>query len=83
MSNRIKLIHPYISFEEVADELKAIFDSGQLTKGPHVDKFVNTLKIHCNSEYAFLTTSATTVPDLSVSVQNFCTAHINGYTGIN
>lgn len=60
MTSKIKLIQPYLSFDEVADELKDIFDSGQLTKGPHVDKFVNSLKYHCGSEFAFLTTSATT-----------------------
>lgn len=60
MDERIKLIQPYISFDEVAVEMKGILDSGQLTKGPHVEKFVSALKNYCNSEYAFLTTSATT-----------------------
>ena len=60
MNSRIKLIEPYISFNEVAAELKEIFNSGQLTKGQHVDKFVAGLKEYTKAEYAFLTTSATT-----------------------
>ena len=54
MTERIKLIKPYISFDEVADDLKEIFDSGQLTKGRHVDKFVAGLKDYTAAEYAFL-----------------------------
>lgn len=60
MSEKIKLIQPYISYEEVNAELQDIFSSGQFTKGLHVEKFVNSLARYCSSEYAFLTTSATT-----------------------
>ena len=60
MNAPIKLIKPYICFDEVAVDLKEIFDSGQLTKGQHVDKFVAGLKEYTNADHAFLTTSATT-----------------------
>ena len=66
MSDRIKLIKPYISFDEVAEEIKEIFDSGQLTKGQHVDKFVAGLKNYTKAKYAFLTTSATTALTMSL-----------------
>lgn len=60
MSSRIKLIKPYIGFDEVSEDIKKIFDSGQLTKGEHVDKFIASLKDYTKSKHAFLTTSATT-----------------------
>lgn len=66
MNERIKLIKPYISFHEVADEIKEIFNSGQLTKGQHVDKFVACLKDYIKTEHAFLTTSATTALTMSL-----------------
>lgn len=66
MSERIKLIKPYISFEEAAVDLKEIFDSGQLTKGQHVDKFVAGLKDYTKADHAFLTTSATTALTMSL-----------------
>lgn len=60
MNERIKLIKPYISFDEVSTELKEIFNSGQLTKGQHVAKFVNSLTDYTGSLYAVPMTSATT-----------------------
>ena len=66
MIDRIKLIKPYISFDEVAGDIKEIFDSGQLTKGQHVDKFVTGLKDYTKAEHAFLTTSATTALTMSL-----------------
>ena len=66
MNARIKLIKPYISFDEVADDIREIFDSGQLTKGQHVDKFVVGLKGYTKANHAFLTTSATTALNMSL-----------------
>jgi len=60
MNNFVKLIKPYISFDEVSSELESIFDSGQLTKGPNVAKFIESLKSYTGSSYAFPMTSATT-----------------------
>ncbi len=66
MSERIKLIKPYISFGEVSVELEDIFDSGQLTKGQHVSKFIERLKSYTSAKHAVLTTSATTALTLSL-----------------
>lgn len=66
MNDRIKLIKPYITFDEVAEDIKEIFDSGQFTKGQHVDKFVAGLKEYTKAEHAFLTTSATTALTMSL-----------------
>ncbi|AXX86636.1 aminotransferase, DegT/DnrJ/EryC1/StrS family [Malaciobacter marinus] len=56
----IKLIKPYISFEEVQNEFKQIFDSGWFTKGKFVEEFRNEIKYYTRAEYCYLTTSATT-----------------------
>jgi perosamine synthetase len=66
MNDRIKLIKPYINFNEVAQDIKEIFDSGQLTKGQNVDKFVSGLKDYTKAENVFLTTSATTALTMSL-----------------
>jgi perosamine synthetase len=55
-----RLIKPYISFEEVADDIKAIFNTGIFTKGPYVEKFRAAIREYTGARYAFLTTSATT-----------------------
>lgn len=60
MSNRIKLIKPYVSFDEVSDELQEVFASGQLTRGRHVEKFSEDLCGYTGAKHAFLMTSATT-----------------------
>lgn len=60
MNERIKLIKPYISFDELSTELEGIFDSGQLTKGQHVAKFVKSLTNYTGCQYAVPMTSATT-----------------------
>lgn len=56
----IKLIKPYISFNEVENEFKDIFESGWFTKGKYVEQFREELKIYTGVKHAFLTTSATT-----------------------
>lgn len=66
MSERIKLIKPCIGFNEVAADIEEIFESGQFTKGRHVDKFVTGLLNYTKAEYAFLTTSATTALTMSL-----------------
>ena len=70
MSAHIKLIKPYIGFDEIADDLQEIFNSGQLTKGQHVDKFVAGLKDYTAAKHAFLTTSATTALTMSLKAIN-------------
>lgn len=56
----IKLIKPYISYDEVEKEFKQIFESGWFTKGQYVNKFRDSIKEYTGADYAFLTTSATT-----------------------
>ncbi|WP_148624590.1 DegT/DnrJ/EryC1/StrS family aminotransferase [Aliarcobacter cryaerophilus] len=56
----IKLIKPYISFEEVQDEFKEVFDSGWFTKGKFVEEFREEIKNYTGAKYCYLTTSATT-----------------------
>ena len=68
MNERIKLIKPYISFTEVSAELEEIFDSGQLTKGQHVAKFVKSLTDYTGCSYAVPMTSATTALTMCLKV---------------
>lgn len=56
----IKLIKPYISFDEISSELKEVFDSGILTKGPYSKLFPEKIKKYTGARYAFNATSATT-----------------------
>lgn len=56
----IKLIKPYISFEEVQQEFKEIFDSGWFTKGKYVEEFRQEIKTYTGANYCYLATSATT-----------------------
>lgn len=56
----IKLIKPYISYAEVEQEFRDIFESGWFTRGHHVGDFASRLKEYTGAKHAFLTTSATT-----------------------
>ena len=56
----IKLIKPYISFEEVEKEFREIFESGWFTKGKFVEAFREEIKSYTGAKHAYLTTSATT-----------------------
>lgn len=56
----IKLIKPYISFDEVKDEFEDIFESGWFTKGKFVEQFRDEIKSYTGAKHAYLTTSATT-----------------------
>lgn len=56
----IRLIKPYISYEEVESEFRKVFDTGIFTKGEYSRIFPEELKRYTGSKYAFLTTSATT-----------------------
>lgn len=58
--DKIRLIKPYISFEQVEVGLRDIFDSGQFTRGSNVLKFADDLKSYTQAKHAFLVTSATT-----------------------
>ncbi len=56
----IKLIKPYITFEEIQNEFKEVFNSGWFTKGRYVEEFREAIKNYTAAKYCYLTTSATT-----------------------
>lgn len=56
----IKLIKPYISFDEVEKEFREIFESGWFTKGKFVEAFREKIKSYTGAKHAYLATSATT-----------------------
>lgn len=56
----VRLIKPTIAFDEVEAEFRAVFESGVFTRGANVDAFSDEIARYTGSQYAFLTTSATT-----------------------
>lgn len=56
----IPLIKPRIPFGDVADDIRAILESGQLTSGRFVARFEAALSQYLKVPYAVATTSATT-----------------------
>jgi len=56
----IPLIRPDIGFEEVSDDIRAILESGHLTRGPYVRNFEQRLAEYTGAKFAISTTSATT-----------------------
>jgi perosamine synthetase len=56
----VRLIKPYIKFEEVEDDFRRVFDSGAFTRGEHVDAFRNELAVFTGARHVHLATSATT-----------------------
>lgn len=56
----IRLIKPYISFDEISAEIKEIVDSGILTKGHYSKRLPELARAYTGAKHAFLTTSATT-----------------------
>ncbi len=56
----IRLIRPYISFDEVEGDLRRMFDSGIFTRGGNVDAFRADIAAYTGAPHAFLATSATT-----------------------
>lgn len=66
----IKLIKPYINFDEVKNEFEDIFESGWFTKGKYVEEFRSEIKKYTGAKYAYLTTSATTALTMALKVLN-------------
>lgn len=58
--SQIRLMRPYISFDEVEAEMREIFDSGMFTRGQHVDAFRKEICAYTGAKHAHLATSATT-----------------------
>lgn len=56
----IKLIRPYVSFDEVAQDMREVFDSGILTRGVNVENFRNEIGEFTGAPVCYLTSSATT-----------------------
>lgn len=58
--NNIRLMKPYISFDEVEAEFRNVFSSGMFTRGEHVEAFRKDLAQFTGARHVHLTTSATT-----------------------
>jgi perosamine synthetase len=58
--SQIRLMKPYIGFDEVEAEFRDVFDSGVFTRGHHVEAFRTELVAYTGAKHAYLTTSATT-----------------------
>lgn len=56
----IRLIRPYIAFEEVEADLRHMFADGIFTRGQHVEGFRQEIATYTGARHAHLTTSATT-----------------------
>lgn len=56
----IRLMKPYITFEEVESEFRDVFESGIFTRGQQVEAFRRQIAEYTGAKYAFLMTSATT-----------------------
>lgn len=64
----IRLIRPYVTFDDMAGDFRQILDSGWLTKGPYVARFREQIAQHTGAHDAFLTTSATTALSLCLKL---------------
>lgn len=62
----LPIIRPDVTFDEVADDLRAVFDSGQLTSGPFLAAFEARLAEIVGTRHAIATTSATTALHLAL-----------------
>lgn len=58
--NNIRLMRPYISYDEVEAEFRGVFDSGMFTRGEHVEAFRKELSRFTGARHVHLATSATT-----------------------
>jgi perosamine synthetase len=58
--NEIRLMKPYIKFEDVENEFRSVFESGTFTRGKNVEAFRRQISEYTGAKHAFLMTSATT-----------------------
>lgn len=56
----IRLIRPYVTFDEVEVDLRRMFESGIFTRGENVEAFRAEIAEYTGAPHAFLATSATT-----------------------
>jgi perosamine synthetase len=66
--NNIRLMRPYITFEEVESEFRNVFESGTFTRGQHVEELRKYLADYTGSKHAFLMSSATTALWISLKL---------------
>ena len=67
---RVRLIKPYISFQEVNKKFTDIFQSGIFTKGKYLELFKSQLKKFLRVRHVFLMTSATTSLSMCLKLLN-------------
>lgn len=58
--NNVRLMKPYITFDEVEAEFRGVFESGMFTRGEHVEAFRKELARYTGAKHVHMTTSATT-----------------------
>ena len=58
--NNVRLMKPYITFEEVEADFRGVFDSGMFTRGHHVEAFRKELAAFTGAQHVHMATSATT-----------------------
>lgn len=56
----IRLMKPYLAFDEVEAEFRAVFESGIFTRGANVEALCRELAAYTGARHVFLATSATT-----------------------
>lgn len=66
--DKIRLIKPHITFEDVRDGFEDIFKTGMHTKGKNVDAFAKELSDYTGAKHTVFTTSATTALWLSLKL---------------
>ena len=67
MPSYLPIIRPNLSFDDVADSLRSIVESGILTGGETVTAFEQAVAAYVDAEHAVATTSATTALHLSLA----------------
>jgi len=58
--DHIRLMKPYVTFEEVESDFREVFESGMFSRGKNIDAFRKEISDYTNATHTFLTTSATT-----------------------
>jgi perosamine synthetase len=58
--NNIRLMKPYIAYEEVEADFREVFNSGMFTRGQHVEAFRKEIAAFTGARHVHMTTSATT-----------------------
>ncbi len=70
MEDLIPLARPDVSFDEVAEDIRTILESGWLTSGRYIEKFEEVFAAYVGVHHAITTTSATTALHLALEASN-------------